>query len=492
MSKIGSKEGMSQMKVSKLIVIVMLGTVCVPAHWTAVFAEDTETSSAPTTRSALPDSLQEVKRHRAAGASSPLKTVVGIPIFVESELLKYGLGVLTKFGKIDSGDNFELVLFGPQMHIGKKAVFVEAVQYSFKNGRTCRSDMTVNTEQGSSETYVGKRKANTVDDINATADFIAQSGKVLGERRDANSGFFWVVVPGWQAPMQCSLDKKSLIVFCNTDTVSGKTRGKVADKAVNKKVSLAIGGIPLGIGATLDDITRLGFAQLQPEHDVKVTLTGPAVAFGKKKLKISHLEYTFRPTGMHRMRAVVESGKDNSSSELIAFYKYIKGQDKWHSERTSPGKQETQINLEPEDIQVARYSLTSHKNANGDQIASRLEIAYPGKWTINLPVSAIEKQVKSGVHSGPWKRVRGQWVYKSLFDELAQAIGKPPTTVGTLIKDLASKERDKRLLTVLILGKGGSTVSRSALPALKKVASDDSDPDVRKAAKAAIKNIMGA
>ena len=43
---------------------------------------------------------------------------------------------------------------------------------------------------------------------------------------------------------------------------------------------------------------------------------------------------------------------------------------------------------------------------------------------------------------------------------------------------------------IFILGNGGPAVSRSAIPALKRVAGEDSDPDVRKAAAAAIKNIM--
>lgn len=416
-----------------------------------------------------------------------LKTVVGIPIVGRSEDGHFRLWPLTKFGKLDSDYfGFEVTLYGPQMRIGKKTVFVEKVKYSFRKGRVSSACMTVHTEQGQSETYVGKRKANTVDDIRAVADFILKSGTVLRNMTSDHRGIFDVAVPGWKAPMECLLQEKSLTVFCMLNPFRRATGNKAADK----KVDLTIGGIPLGPGAALDDVVRLGPSLLKDRFDPKITLTGPAVTYGKKKLKISRLEYTFACSEYPQMLAVVEAGKDNSSGDLKALYEHIKGKVKSPQEQTSPGKRETWGKFGPGKGTYLRCLLTTRKNSSGDQVAARLEMMYPtGKGTLDPPVSDIEEYA-SGKH---WKQSGGRWVYESrnkTLLELAKLIGTPPTTVKTLIKDLASKKRDTRLLAVCILGKGGPAISRSAIPALKKVAAGDSDPVIRKAAAVAIKDIM--
>jgi len=373
------------------------------------------------------------------------------------------------------------------MRIGKRIVFVEKVQYDFKKGRTHWVVMTVNTEQGQSETYVGKRKPNTVDDIRAAADFILRSGTVLYKKRHGNEGDFTIAVPGWKALVKCIFRENSLDVLCRADKKA--TGGKAADK----KVDLTVGGIPLGPGAVLDDIVRLGPSLLDSDHDVKVTLTGPRVTFAKKKLKISRLEYTIPPTGTPQMLAIVEPGKNNSVGDLKALYEYVKGKAKSPQERVSPDKRETLGKSGPRKGTYLQCLLTTRKNSNADQVAMRLEMIYPSNWT---PLSDIEKKA----NSGQWKRADGQWVHESgdegadesdkALAELKGILGELPTTVNTLIKDLASKKRDTRLRAVFILGKGGPAVSRSAIPVLEKMAREDNDPDVRKAAVAAIKNIM--
>ncbi|MCP4378725.1 MAG: hypothetical protein GY794_21430 [bacterium] len=449
------------------------------------------------------------------GTCPKLKTVLGIPIFDRLADEHLQLRPLTKFGKIDS-DNymFTVVLYGPQMRIGKKTVLIEEVRYFFEGGRVSRATMFVQTEQGESATHVGKQKANTVDDIRAVADFIQRSGLVR-DKDDPDSDSFQVVIPGWQAPVTCRLmGGKFLVVSCKAESI----RSATGDKPAKKKVDLTIGGIPFGVGATLDDVVRAGFTLLKDSTDLKVTLTGPQVIFGKKKLKISRLEYTFfeRDRNVPRMLAVVEASKENSSDDLMALYEYVQGKTKSIQGRKSPGKREMWGKFGPGKGTSLRCLLTTRKDSKGNQVATRLEIAYPDDWSLDPPFDIVKKvnAVKAVVRSGNWKRVDGQWIFirlvwiykkrwmkvKTAVDgDLVEALnrieGTPaktdrqlPTTVDLLTKVLVSKRWDIRLRAVLILDKGGPEVSRSAVPVLTK-ALKDSDPYVRKAAAAAIKNI---
>ena len=78
--------------------------------------------------------------------------------------------------------------------------------------------------------------------------------------------------------------QQTLLVRCSTGRFS---RSTTKNEAAKKKVDLTVGGIPLGVGATLDDIVQLGPSPLDGSAGaVRVTLKGPQVTFAKKKLKI--------------------------------------------------------------------------------------------------------------------------------------------------------------------------------------------------------------
>ncbi|MBL7221041.1 MAG: HEAT repeat domain-containing protein [Phycisphaerae bacterium] len=392
-----------------------------------------------------------------------------------------------------------------------RQVLVEEIEYSFEQGRISSNMMQMGTQQGESKRFVGKKKANTLADLHAALEFLASCAKKVRIRRtpDGKLDAVGAGFSDWEAYVEWFVSGNTLLGSCKQIPKAGTK----APRDAKKKGSLKVGGIPMGPGATLDELLRLGVGWLAFNGDsFKVVLVGPGVIFGKKKLKISHLEYTFPRRGIPQMLAVVEAGKENSASDLKAFYEYIKGQAKRPRERTSPGKRETLAEFGPKKWTVTRCLLSTHKNSNGDQVATRLEIMYPGKWTLDPPASDIEHRA----NSGQWKRADGRWVFmntrwiftdgkwievqsavdSTFIEGLNQIEGIPtatgkklPTTVDLLIKVLASKNWMIRLQAIVTLGKGGPEVSRAAIPAMKK-ALKDSDPYVRKAAAAAIKNIM--
>jgi hypothetical protein len=398
------------------------------------------------------------------------------------------------------------------MQAGDRQVLVEEVAYYVKKDRVSKTFIRILTKQNDSRFFVGKRKPNTLADLSAALDLIASSGKVVRIRKrfDGATDAVKVAVHGWGAVVEGFLEgRESLRGRCYP---SGESWPKSLP-GVGKK-GLKVGGILLGPGATLEGILRQGFGEYSAlSGSFTVRLSGPSVTFGKKKLKILHLGYTFRSPETPLMQAVIEASKDNPPSDLNACYEFLEGLNKDHDglraatraieTRTTPGKQEVLFSLYPKDRHRLRCLLETRKDSNGKRIPTRLEIAYPGDWTINLPLADIEKDANSGRwrqmggwrfdrDSKQWKR-GGRWVYESLNKSIVEhrkKIGALPIIVDTLIKDLASRKRDTRLLAVLILGKGGSSVSRSAIPTLRKIAEQDSDPYVRKAAADAIKKIM--
>ena len=500
-------------------VAAVLGWSCILLVSTAACAED---AVMPTRPGPPPKSLDDNKSldrifRSGAGGLPKLKTVVGIPIFTQTLGCNVELWRLAKFGRVIShkGD-FSILLYGLQMRTKRGQVLIEKVEYSFEQGRIGRTDMYVETRQQVSKLFVGKKKANALADLHGIFDVIASCGKKVGIRKTLGGTpeALEATFPDWKAYGQCLLVDKSLLATC---LPTGKTWARMA-RGAGENSSLKVGGIPMGPGATLDEILRRGFGMHQGE-DFKVILTGPAITFQKTKLKISHLEYTFPSRGYPLMLAVVESGKNNSPADLVAFYEHVKRQGASPAERTKPGARETLASFGGKSGKRFRCLLTTRKTSDGKEVASRLEFAYPGKWTLDRSASEIAKEAKTTeeiVNTGKWKRVDRQWVFvkkswievderfvykESAIDSilvmsLNTIEGTPaardrrlPTTVDLLIKVLASKRWNIRYRAILILGKGGPEVSRAAIPALQK-AMKDTDPYVRKAATVALEKIM--